>query len=104
MYEDYNQKNELVKEEQTNWENLSDNKCPLCSLEIIKTIKNGFEYYICTCGFQITEDKFNKIIQEMQNKRLNAKERKLLQEGKKVKFKETKTFKGVRPEKIDLGF
>ena len=104
MYEDYNQKNEWVKDETKDWESLSDNKCPLCGLGLIAKLIATWPYYICTCGFQITEDRFNKITNELQSHRLSAKERKLLAEGKKVKFKPQKTFTGERPKYNPINF
>lgn len=102
MWEQYDQKLMLEPELQTDWNKLSDLKCPLYSLGLISAKIKGFDYYICTCGFKITLDKFNQLTTEQQNRRLNAKERKLLQEGKKIKFQQTKIFKGKRPKGIGL--
>ena len=102
MWEQYNPKNELEKEIDKDWNKLSDLKCPLCSLGLMAEKIKGFDYYTCTCGFKITLDKFNQLTTEQQNRRLNSKERKLLQEGKKIKFQQAKIFKGERPKGIGL--
>ena len=88
MYEQYDQKLTLEPELQTDWNKLSDFKCPLCSLDLLAEKIKGFDYYTCTCGFKITLDKFNQLTTEQQNRRLTLKERKLLQEGKKIRFQQ----------------
>ncbi len=99
MYEQYDQKITLEPEEQKDWNKLSDFKCPLCSLDLIP---EKF-YCTCSCGFKIHTDRLAQIQTEQQMQRLKPEHRQALQEGKKVKFKGAKVFKGER-EKLDLGF
>lgn len=100
MYEQYDQKLDFAPDKEKDWNKLSDCKCPLCGLDLLTEMYHK----TCTCGFKIGIDKFDKFITEQQNLRLSAKERKNLQEGRSIRFKETKTFKGERPGKLDLGF
>lgn len=96
----YNQTNALEPTDHTDMSRLSDGKCPLCGLDLIQ----GERYSTCTCGFKIHSDRLAQIQQEQQDRRMSAKERKVLREGKKIKFKGTKVFHGEKPERLDLGF
>lgn len=104
MYEQYDQKNEWVKDETLVWEVLSEGKCPKCKLVLFRSFINGFDYFICPCGFKIREAIYTKILQQLQGQRLSKQHRKKLQKGEKVKFKSGKIYKGERPPKLDLGF
>jgi len=100
MYEQYDQKLTLEPSTEKDWEKLADFKCPLCGLDLL----TGKYHRYCTCGFKINHDKLAQLQSEHQQRRLNSRERKMLAEGKRIRFKETKTFKGERPDKLNLGF
>ena len=46
-----------------NWKNLKNNKCPECTSLLLG--RNGCEYACLNCGFVISNEKFEKIVNDL---------------------------------------
>jgi hypothetical protein len=62
-----------------NWKNLKRNKCPKCGKDT--AIESPFEFVPATkmlvhkCGFRISEQRYNKIVNDMVDQEIEATER-----------------------------
>lgn len=55
------------------WLNLKKNRCPKCSkdMALTATRDENRKLTICTCGFSITDQRFNEIVSGTVSKELN---------------------------------
>lgn len=54
----------MVQKINLKWKNLKDGKCPQCSKQMVDAFVRTNPFY-CDCGFTISQEKFEKIVNDM---------------------------------------
>lgn len=54
------------------WNNLKNNKCPNCNEVLMEKPVNRFHY--CVCGFTMSEQRFNEVLNSLYKKELRRTE------------------------------